>query len=148
MQIVHVEEDRPAPVERRRPGDVRSFSARGTTCSCDLHFFVDTPGSYPFEKLNLLRRSIYPKFEVAAFQTIHETALLVENHDVGLHDVGIDAQDVRRLLASLGCLSMPDTGVDQQANQESHRQAGQRDKLRLLDLRELWRHISATLADN
>src|SRR5258705_9195141 len=102
MQIVHVEEDRPAPVERRRPGGVRSFSALGTTCRCDLHFFVDTPGSDLFEKLNLLGRSIYPKFEVTAFQTIYEAALLVENHDVGLHDVGIDAQDIRRLLASLG----------------------------------------------
>ena len=107
MQIVHVEEDGPAPVERRGPGGVRSFGASGTTRRRDLHFFVDAPGSNLFEKLNLLRRPIYPKFEVTAFQTIHEAALLVENHDVCLDDVGIDAQNVRLVLAFLGCLPVP-----------------------------------------
>src|SRR5258706_16360417 len=111
MQIVHVEKDWPAPVERRQPGSVRP-SAPGATCRCDLHFFVDTPGSDLFEKLNLLGLSIDAKFEVTVFKSIYEAALLVENHHVGLDDFGIDAQNVRLVLSFLVCLPMPDTRPD------------------------------------
>ena len=55
----------------------------------------------------LLWCSIYAKFEVTTFQTVNEATLLVENHDVGLHNFGIDAQYIRLVRSPLACLPMP-----------------------------------------
>src|SRR6185295_7966035 len=103
MQIVNEEKDRSTAIKRRWSNRTDRVRTRRSTGRRDLRLFVDTSGSYFFEELNWLRRSIDPKFEVTALQTVYEMAFLVENHDVRLHNLGEDAKNVRLILNAL-CL--------------------------------------------
>ena len=67
-------------------------------------FLVGAAGSYAFEEFDRVRLAINAQLEFFPLEPVHKAALLVEDHDVRLDQVGVDADDVFWLLFRLPAL--------------------------------------------
>jgi len=99
MQIVYEEKHRASAIERKRrgpPGHRRA--ARGS----DLRFFAAAAGRDAIKKGNLAGLAVYFEEELFALEAVNEIALLIEDREIGLHQIGVDPDHVIAGLLSQG----------------------------------------------
>src|SRR6266403_3688036 len=93
MHVIDKKENRPSPI--KRPGPSRRWLwSRGSSRRSQLRVFTRSSGAHQIERTDWLRIAIDPQLEIFAFETIDETPLLIKDHHIGLHQVGVDLHDI------------------------------------------------------
>src|SRR5204863_1974961 len=95
MKVVDKKENGSPAIHGRR---CRCADGRESARGCQLGFLTGAAGGHPIKKFNRRRFTIDAQRKVFALQTVDEASVLVEDHYVRLYEIGIDANDVFRLL--------------------------------------------------
>jgi hypothetical protein len=74
---------------------------RDASGRCDLGFFAGAASRHVLEESDGRGLAVNPQLKLLAFQTVNEFALLVENRDIRLDQLGRDAHDIIRLTLRL-----------------------------------------------
>src|ERR1700730_15823611 len=98
MKVVNVEENYSSAIQRLGTSYPPLLGRGGATSGGQLHHLVGASGSHTFEEFYRLRLAINAQFEVFSPEPVHKASLFIKDHDVRLDQIGVDADDVFRLL--------------------------------------------------
>src|SRR5256885_16091464 len=101
MQVVY-EEDNHATARLRRGRRGRNGWLSAGARRSQQRFLSGSPRRHPFKERERLRMAVNAQFKLFALKAVNETALLVQDDDIGLDQFRIDANHVR-LVWSLIC---------------------------------------------
>src|SRR5215510_1507360 len=91
MEIVDVEENYAATIQRNDPPGSWARNKAATAGGSKLRLFITTTSSNLFERLNWPNLAIDLDFKVVSGQAIDKASLFVEDHHVSLDKVRKDA---------------------------------------------------------